>query len=74
MNWNEFVPSAFEYDFENDKLAYPGITIDEAIQCFLNEFLVLRNKKFKDRWQLIGRTDSGRKLKIIFQLKHKNVV
>ena len=29
---------------------------------------------FRDRWQLHGRTDGGRKLKIIFQLKPKKIV
>ena len=31
-------------------------------------------KKYRDRYQLIGRTDAGRRLKIIFQLKPDNVV
>ena len=74
MNWNRFVPSEFEYDFENDKLAEHDVLFNEAIQCFFNEFIVLRNKKFRDRWQLLGRTNGGRKLKVIFQLKPKNVV
>jgi hypothetical protein len=35
---------------------------------------VRRNKKFKDRFQLIGGTWAGRPMKIIFQLKPGNVV
>ena len=46
----------------------------KPFNVFFNEFIVLRNKKFRDRWQLLGRTNGGRKLKIIFQLKPKNVV
>lgn len=39
-----------------------------------SDFEVRRNKKFKDRYQLLGRTIGGRKLKIIFQLKQGSVV
>ncbi len=74
MNWNNFIPWEFEYDEANDKLAEHDVALDEAIQCFFNDYTVLRNKRFKDRWQLLGRTDGGRKLKIIFQLKPKKIV
>lgn len=74
MNWNKFTPSEFEYDEEKNKLSKHGVTLEEALQCFYNDFIVLRNKRFKDRWQLIGQTDGGRRLKIIFQLKPKRVV
>jgi uncharacterized DUF497 family protein len=36
--------------------------------------VVRRNKRYTDRFQLIGRTAGGRKLMIIFQLKEGNVV
>ena len=39
-----------------------------------SEIQVRRNKKYKDRYQLVGGTLGGRKLKIIFQLKPRNVV
>jgi uncharacterized DUF497 family protein len=71
--WNEFKPSGFEYDFEKDELYAHGITIEEAIQCFYSRFTILRNKKYKDRFKLIGKTESGRKLCIIFQLKPHNI-
>jgi len=74
VKWNDFTPSDFEYDFENDKLAAHRVTFDEAIECFFSDFQVRRNKKFKDRYQLIGSTLGGRKLKIVFQLKTGNVV
>ena len=72
--WDKFKPSDFEYDFENDKLAVHGVTFEEAVECFFSDFQVRRNKKYKDRYQLIGTTLGGRKLKIIFQLKPRNVV
>ncbi len=74
VNWSHFVPADFEYDFENDKLAVYHITIDEAIQCFYNDFEVRRNKRYQDRYQLIGRIIGGRRLKLIFQLKPRSVV
>lgn len=74
VKWRDFIPSDFEYDFENDKLAAHRVTFDEAVECFFSDFQVRRNKRFKDRFQLIGTTFSGRNLKIIFQLKSGNVV
>lgn len=73
-DWNRFTPSDFEYDFEADKLAVHRITFEEALECFFSEFEIRRNKSYKDRYQLIGRTIGGRKLKIIFQLKPDNIV
>ncbi len=74
VDWHRFTPSDFEYDFEHDKLSVHRITFDEAVECFFSDFEIRRNKQYKDRYQLIGRTDGGRKLKIIFQLKPKKVV
>lgn len=74
VNWSRFVPADFEYDFENDKLAIHHVTIDEAMECFFSDFEIHRNKRYQDRYQLIGRTLGGRTLKIIFQLKPKSTV
>ena len=74
VNWQHFEPSDFEYDFEQDKLASHKVTFIEAVECFFSEYEVRRNKKFHDRYRLIGKTIGGRKLVIIFQLKPKNVV
>lgn len=74
VKWSSFTPSNFEYDFENDKLGAHRVTFDEAVECFFSDFQIRRNKKFKDRYQLIGTTLAGRELKIIFQLKPGNVV
>jgi uncharacterized DUF497 family protein len=74
VKWHSFIPSDFEYDFENDKLAAHSIRFDEAVECFFSDFQVRRNKKFKDRYQLIGKTLGGRRLKIIFQRKPGNIV
>jgi uncharacterized DUF497 family protein len=72
--WHRFTPSSFEYDFERDKLSEHAVTLNEAVECFFLDFEIRRNKKFRDRYQLIGRTLGGRRLKIIFQLKPNNLV
>jgi uncharacterized DUF497 family protein len=74
VNWRRFTPTDFEYDFQRDELAAHHVTFEEAIECFFSDFEVRRNKSFKDRYQLSGRTIGGRSLKIIFQVKPNNVV
>jgi uncharacterized DUF497 family protein len=74
VDWHRFLPVDFEYDFEKDKLAAHHITFEEAVDCFLSDFVVRRDKSYSDRYQLVGRTLAGRWLKIIFQLKPNNIV
>ena len=74
VNWHLFTPSNFEYDFETDKLTSHHVSFNEAVECFFSDYEIRRNKKYRDRYQLLGRTLGGRKLKIIFQLKPGNVV
>jgi uncharacterized DUF497 family protein len=74
MDWSKFEPTDFEYDFNNDELAAHQITFKEAVECFFSDFEIRRNKSFDDRYQLIGETSGGRKLKIIFQLKPNRIV
>ncbi|MGI8467483.1 MAG: hypothetical protein ACR2N3_03440 [Pyrinomonadaceae bacterium] len=80
MDWSKFEPTDFEYDFETDELFAhrinfkEGINFKEAVECFYNDFEIRRNKSFKDRFQLIGETFGGRRLKIIFQLKTNRTV
>jgi uncharacterized DUF497 family protein len=74
VDWNRFSPSDFEYDFERDKLSAHHVSFNEAVESFFSDFQVRRNKTYHDRFQLIGRTLSGRRLKIVFQLKPHDVV
>jgi len=74
VDWRRFTPSDFEYDFDRDKLAEHQLTFNEAVECFFSDFQIRRNKKYRDRYQLLGRTIGGRTLKIIFQLKADNIV
>jgi hypothetical protein len=41
---------------------------------FFSDFEIRRNKQFRDRYQLIGKTFAGRKLKLIFQVKPRGAV
>jgi uncharacterized DUF497 family protein len=74
VDWNRFVPEDFEYDFERDKLGAHRVSFEEAVECFFSDFEIRRNKAYRDRYQLIGNTVGGRKLKIIFQLKAGKIV
>ena len=71
MDWSKFTPQDFEYDFERDELSAHHVTFEEAVECFFSDFEVRRNKRYRDRYQLLGTTLGGRRLKIIFQLKPK---
>jgi len=73
-NWHRFRPAGFEYESDADKLTAHGVSFDEAVECFVTEYQVRRNKRFRDRFQLVGRTVAGRRLRIIFQLKPDGVV
>ena len=57
VNWRRFIPA----DFERDKLAVHNVTFDEAVECSFSDFEVRRNKSYRDRYQLIGRTFGGRR-------------
>lgn len=74
VDWGRFVPSDFEYDFEADHLGAHGVTPEEAAECFYNEHVIRRNRRYRDRWRLEGSSDAGRKLTIVFELKDGNVV
>jgi uncharacterized DUF497 family protein len=74
VKWHEFEPADFEYDFERDKLAAHGVTFEEAVETFFSDFVIRRNKRGRDGYQLFGRTLAGRALVIIFQLKPGAIV
>lgn len=74
VNWNQFMPADFEYDFERDELSVHRVSFEEAVECFFEDYEIRRNKSYRDRYQLIGRTLGGRELKIIFQLKPGHIV
>lgn len=74
VRWHDFEPGDFEYDFERDKLAAHDVTFEEAVEIFFSNFTIHRNKRDRDRFQIVGRTEAGRPLRIIFQLKPGRIV
>jgi len=74
MDWSRFLPADFEYDWESGKPAEHGVSFEEAVETFFSDYEVRRNKRFRDRYQLIGRIEGGRRLRIIFQLQPKKIV
>jgi uncharacterized DUF497 family protein len=74
VDWSRFQPTDFEYDFDRNKLSVHGVSFEEAVECFFSDFVIRRDKSYKDRYQLMGQTIGGRLLKIIFQLKPNKVV
>jgi hypothetical protein len=61
-------------DFEADELAAHRITFEEAVSVFEQPFGVRRNKGYGDRYQILGITDGGRRIKLIVQVKLESVV
>lgn len=57
-----------------EELAAHGVTPQDAAEVFWNGIEVSRNKTYRDRYQVVGRTDSGRALKLIVQAKPRRVL
>ena len=74
VKWSAFTPTDFEYDFRRDKLGGHQVTFEEAVECFFGDFEIRRNKSYRDRFQLVGQTIGGRRLKIVFALKPGKIV
>jgi uncharacterized DUF497 family protein len=72
--WQQFDPAQFGLEFEEDKLAAHHVTIDEVVEVIWNGFEVRRNKRYSGGYQLIGRTDGGRKLKLIVHEKRRGLI
>ncbi len=48
VNWAQFVPADFEYDFRHDELAAHGVAFEEAVECFFGDYEIRRNKTYQD--------------------------
>jgi len=66
----------FEWDDENQKngnvqhLRDHGIEPEEAEECFFHDYQFCRDeRRFNDVYILDGRTDRGRRLRLVFQDK-----
>ena len=65
VNWSRFDPAEFEFEFNEEKLLAHGITVGEAAEVLWNGFRPVRDKDHRDRYRLLGRTDSGRPLELV---------
>ena len=65
----------FEWDDENKKngnvqhVRQHDIEPEEAEECFFHEYFLGEDERFKDVYILDGRTDRGRRLRLVFQDK-----
>jgi len=73
VNWNKFDAADYDLEFNEEKLAAHGISVEEAAELLWNEMIVRKNKGFKDRVQILGRADSGRSIKLIVHIKGKTL-
>lgn len=69
--WQKFDPTQFDFEFDESELSAHRVTVDEVIEVIWNGFQVRRNKRYHGGYQIIGYTDSGRKLKLIVYEKQK---
>jgi uncharacterized DUF497 family protein len=71
--WQKFDPAQFEFEFDKEELAGHDVSVDEATEVIWNRFDVERNKRHHGGYQLVGRTDGGRILKLIVREKSRGV-
>lgn len=72
--WQKFDREQFEFEFDEIELSAHGITTDEAVEVIWNGFDVRRNKRYHGGYQIVGRTDGGRTLKLIVYEKRTGVI
>jgi uncharacterized DUF497 family protein len=65
VNWTRFDPAEFDFEFNEDKLAAHGITVEEAAEVLWNGFSPRRDQHHENRYLLLGRTDGGRPLQLV---------
>lgn len=70
----KFDPADFKFEFDEDELHAHDVTVDEAAEVFWNGFDVRRNKRTGTGYQVIGRSDAGRALKLIAYERTKGVI
>lgn len=65
VNWSRFDPIEIDLEFNEEKLAAHGVTVEEAAEVIWNGFRPFRDKDYRDRYLLFGRTDGGRPLELV---------
>jgi uncharacterized DUF497 family protein len=69
VNWTRFDPDDYEIEFAEEKLEAHDVTVEEAVECLQHKFRVRRNKAFRDRYRIFGRTESGRALQLVVRIE-----
>ena len=72
--WQKFDPEEFEFEFNEQELAAHKISVDEATEIIWNGFDVRRNKRYHGGYEIVGRTDGGREVKLIVYEKRKGLI
>jgi len=65
VNWTRFDPEDYDLEFAEEKLEAHHVSVEEAFECLTRRFRVRRNKDFRDRYRIFGRTESGRALQLV---------
>ena len=75
MDLSKFAAIEFEWDGGNlDEIEWHQVNDWECEECFFNDHEVYRNKRQGRRYstyRLLGRTDGGRKLTVIFYVRER---
>jgi uncharacterized DUF497 family protein len=72
--WQKFDPSDYEFEFDEDELGRHRVAVMEAAEVFWNGFETRKNKRAGTGYQIVGRTDAGRTLKLIAYERAKGVI
>ena len=72
--WQKFDPEEFEFEFNEQELTAHKISIDQATEIIWNGFDVRRNKRYHGGYEVVGRTDGGRHVKLIVYEKRKGLI
>jgi len=65
VNWTRFDPNRYEIEFNEAKLAVRNISPADVMQVLWNGIHVIRDKKYRNRYRVLGRTDDGHPLEVI---------
>jgi uncharacterized DUF497 family protein len=73
VNWSRFDPEDYELDFVEEKLEAHNVSVEEALECFGRKFQAVRNKGYRNRYRVLGRTESGRALELVVVVDGRSI-
>ena len=65
VNWSRFDPNDYEITFNDRKLAAHDLTRWDVLEVLWNGIHVIRDKEYRNRYRVRGRTDAGEPLEVI---------